>query len=439
MIQVRLGPAVRAHCRKKIMSSKNPHVLVAGAGIAGLTAALALLRRGIDVDVYEHASELREVGAGLQIGPNGSRVLIELGLKEKLERVVCEAARKEVRLWNTGQTWKLFDLGRDCIERFGAPYWMVHRGDFHKVLLDAVRDLKSDAVHLNSPVQGFSQDEGAAKLRFANAKPDAQGDAIIAADGVHSRLRHAAGIVDKTFFTGIMAWRGLIPADRLSPELRRPVGTNWIGAGGHIVTYPLRGGELYNFVGAVEGRDWPVESWTERGTHDECLADFKNWHPAIQEMVRGLDVPYKWALLGREPLMSWAFGRLCLIGDACHPTLPFLAQGANMAIEDGLIVARCIAANTPDIPDAFRRFEQLRIRRTTDIVRGATEMAKRFHNPVLADHDSAVAYISREWDPERVKTRYDWLYEYDARTIDLNPDRPPPESFPVRGSQLSQG
>lgn len=405
------------------MSEKSPHVLVAGGGIAGLTAALALLRRGIDVDVYEQASELREVGAGLQLAPNGTRLLIELGLRERLETVVCEAARKEVRLWNTGQTWKLFDLGKDCIERFGAPYWTVHRGDFHAVLRDAVLALKPNAIHLNCHVDGFTQDCNGAVLHFAGGRADTRGDAIIAADGVHSRLRAAAGVTAKTFFTGIMAWRGLVPADRVSPELRTPVGANWVGPGAHVITYPVRRGELYNFVGAVEGRDWPVESWTESGTHEECLADFKGWHPAVQEMIHGLDTPFKWAFVGREPLSQWAFGRLCLIGDACHPTLPFLAQGANMGIEDAVVIARCIAASPGDIETAFRRFEDLRIERTTKIVRGSTETAKRFHNPILSDHDKAVAYITQEWQPDRIRTRYDWLFEYDALSVDVAPRR----------------
>lgn len=410
----------------KIMSENRPRILIAGAGIAGLTTALALLQRGFDVHVYERASELRELGAGLQIGPNGSRVLIELGLQQKLEAVVCEAARKEIRLWNTGQTWKLFDLGRDCIERFGAPYWMVHRGDLHTILLDAVRAAKPGAIHAGYSVRGFSQNNDTITLHFDDGKPDVTGDAVIGADGVHSRLRQAAGIADKTFFTGIMAWRGLVPAERLPEEARRPVGSNWVGVGGHVVTYPLRGGQIYNFVGAIEGREWPVESWTESGTHEECLADFEGWHPIVRAMAGGLDTPFKWALLGREPLTSWAFGRLCLVGDACHPTLPFLAQGANMALEDAFVMARCIAAGTADIPAAFRRFEKLRVERTSRIVRGSTETAKRFHNPILADQDSAAAYVDREWDPERVRTRYDWLYEYDARTVDVGADRARP-------------
>jgi salicylate hydroxylase len=141
----------------------------------------------------------------------------------------------------------------------------------------------------------------------------------------------------------------------------------------------------------------------------------------IHEIIRALEVPFKWALLGREPLTTWAFDRVCLMGDACHPTLPFLAQGANMAIEDGMVLARCIAADPDNLAAALRRFEQLRVERTAAIVRGSTANAKRFHNPILADHDRAVEYVTREWDPDRIKTRYDWLYEYDARTVDVAP------------------
>jgi salicylate hydroxylase len=181
----------------------------------------------------------------------------------------------------------------------------------------------------------------------------------------------------------------------------------------------LRRSNIFNFVGIIE-RDWRVESWTERGNREECAADFPGWNDDIHTIIRNIAEPYKWALLGREPLTRFSLGRVTLLGDAAHPTLPMLAQGANMAIEDGMVLARCIAANTADIPAALRRFEQLRVERTAAIVRGSTETAKRFHNPVLADHDRAVDYVTREWDPDRIKTRYDWLYEYDARVVDAD-------------------
>ncbi len=393
-------------------------ILIAGGGIAGLTAAIALLRRGVDVTVLEQASQLQEIGAGLQIGPNGSRVMIELGLGEAMSAVVSEAAAKEVRHWKTGRAWKLFDLGADCTLRFGAPYWMAHRGDFHRVLLEGARALKPDVVTLAAPVEGFVQDGQGATARIAGGG-EIRGRALIGADGIHSRVRAGLGHVDRPAFTGIMAWRGLARAENLPDELRRPVGVNWVGPGGHVITYPLRGGELFNFVGIVEGRDWPVESWTEPGDREECLRDFAGWHPLVARTIEGLDQPMKWALLAREPLEVWADGRVCLMGDACHPTLPFLAQGANMAIEDGMVLARCIADTPDDIPRALLRFQAARAARTAEIVRRSRAMAATFHNPALADDETAVAYIDREWEPERVRRRYDWLYEYDAGAVEL--------------------
>ena len=393
-------------------------VLIAGGGIGGLTAALALDRLGVGVAVYEQASELRDIGAGLQIGPNGARVLLDLGLADALAPIVCEAAGKEVRHWRTGQTWKLFDLGRDCVERFGAPYWMVHRGDLHRVLLHALRERVPDALHLGAAVTGFEADANGVTVGL-NDESQETCDVLIGADGIHSAVRAAMGHADRPSFTGIMAWRGIARAGALPPEMRRPVGVNWVGPGGHVITYPLRGGAVFNFVGIVEGRDWAVESWTERGEVEECLADFAGWHPLVHEIIGNLDAPFKWALLGREPLAAWAQGRVCLMGDACHPTLPFLAQGANMAIEDGAVLARALAADAGHPAAALQRFEALRVPRTTSIVHRSREAAARFHNPALADDTAAVEYINREWAPDLVRTRYDWLYDYNALAVDV--------------------
>lgn len=390
----------------------NLKVQIAGAGIGGLAAALCLLQRGIAVEVHEQAPAFRDVGAGIQIGPNGSRVLLAMGLGPRLEHRVTVAAAKEVRLWNTGQTWPLFDLGEDCIRRFGAPYWLVHRGDLHAALAEAVQAIDPAALHLNHRCTGVTQDAAGATLHFADGTT-ARGDLAIGADGVHSVIRDTLWQSPRSRFTGLMAWRGLAPIDRLRPELRRPVGTNWVGPGGHVITYPIKDGSVLNIVALVENAAWTSETWTEAGTVDECLADFAGWHPHIHEMIRAVDVPYRWALVGRDPLDRWTQGRVSLLGDACHPTLPFLAQGAIMAIEDGYVLARVLAEGAGSPQDRLMQYEGLRLDRTTRIVNGSAANTTRFHNPVLADPVGAVEYVEREWQPDKVRLRYDWLFEYD--------------------------
>jgi salicylate hydroxylase len=392
--------------------------MIAGAGIGGLTAALALLQRGFDVTVFEQAAELKELGAGIQIAANGSRVLIELGLEAALKPIICEAASKEVRLWNTGQSWKLFDLGADSFKRFGAPYWMVHRGDLHRVLLDSVEGLKSGAVMTNAQVSGFSQSGESVTVTLSDGRT-ASGQVLIGADGVHSRLRSQMFRSPQARFTGLMAWRGLAPMDRLCEELQRPVGTNWIGPGGHVITYPIRGNRLLNFVGLVENVAWTRESWTEAGTTAECKADFAGWNPLIHQVIDVMGTPFRWALVSRDPLPVWTEGHVTLLGDACHPTLPFLAQGAIMAIEDGLIVARCLGEQPDNIHAALKTYESLRTERTAAIVRGSEANLHRFHNQALADPVTAVEYVEREWQPEKVRMRYDWLFEYDATRLPI--------------------
>ncbi|HEY0223896.1 MAG TPA: FAD-dependent monooxygenase [Pseudolabrys sp.] len=235
---------------------------------------------------------------------------------------------------------------------------------------------------------------------------------MIGADGVHSAVRQTLFGEGDPRFTGFVAWRGLVAANRLPPHLLRPVGTNWVGPGGHIVHYFLRRGEIFNFVAAVERCDWLVESWTERGTAEECAADFAGWHEDIQTIISLLEKPYKWALLGREPMERWSEGRITLLGDACHPMLPFMAQGAAQAIEDGATLA-AVLARSADVPEALRRYEALRLPRTARIQTTAAGNKTRNHlpdGPEQRARDARMAAGAADWSIGASK----WVYDHDA-------------------------
>jgi salicylate hydroxylase len=394
------------------------NICIVGAGLGGLSAALALLQKGFRVTVLEQAAALGEIGAGVQLGPNAVGVLYRMGLQAPLEQVTCETLGKRVRLWNTGQTWPLFDLGTVAREMYGYPYLTVHRADLHRVLVDAVRALQPDALVLNAKLHSLHTCSDGVSLQLADGRVW-EADAVIGADGVHSRVRAALFGEDAPRYSGVMAWRGVIDASKLPTHMREPYGTNWVGPGAHVVQYPLRQGALMNFVGAIEGNRWEIESWSERGTREECLGDFVGWHEEVQAMIHAIEVPYKWVLKVRDPMDTWSQGSVTLLGDACHPTLPFLAQGAAMAMEDGYMLARAMALCPTDAAQGFARYEAVRKERTARVVEGSAANTKRFHNPALAHAQGAAEYVEREWNEARVKERYEWLFKYDIDAVAL--------------------
>jgi len=392
-------------------------ICIVGGGLGGLTAALALMLKGLKVTVYEQAHELKEVGAGVQLGPNAVGVLYHLGLEEQLRGISTNTQGKRVRLWNTGQSWPLFDLGALSVSMYGFPYLTVHRADLQRILVDKIIELDSSCIVLNAKVSGVSQNARGVNITF-EGRENVACDVLVGADGVRSLVRRSLFGLDEAKQSGIMAWRGVIDCKKLPAHMHENIATNWVGPGAHVVQYPLRRGELMNFVGAIEGNRWDIESWSEKGDTQECLEDFKGWHEDIHTLIKAIDTPYKWVLKVRDPMRQWSVGAVTLLGDACHPMLPFLAQGAGMALEDAYILARCLSSSD-SVPQALERYENARVERTSRVVEGSNANAKRFHNPALADALGAADYVRREWNEERVKERYEWLFRYNAETVEI--------------------
>lgn len=391
-------------------------IAIMGGGLGGLSAALALHDEGFDVEVYEQAAELGEVGAGVQLTPNGSRALLSLGLEAELLKVGTETTGKTIYLWDTAETREFMRLGEE--NQYGAPYLTFHRADLLDLLKGALDERKPGAVHLNKCFKSQEQADGKVKVEFEDGT-QISADLVIGADGIHSAVRRSLFGQDQAEFTGCMAWRGLVSAEAIEKDIDLKGGSMWLGPKAHIVTYPVRKGKLLNFIAMVDRDDWTVEGWNQKGTTEEALQDFGGWHKNVHLMVENIDTPFKWALIVRKPLTNWSVGRVTLLGDACHSTLPFLSQGANMSFEDGVVLARALSAFPDDPQKALRTYEDARKERTKDIVELSAKQLKRVHNPNLKERDQGLEHIDREYESGRVDTRYRWIYGYDAVTTEL--------------------
>lgn len=355
-------------------------VLIAGGGIGGLSAALCLARCGHEVDVFEQAREFAEVGAGIQLSPNCTRVLHHLGLDAALQIRAFRPEATEFRHHRSGRVIATHPLGEEVITRYGFPYYHIHRGDLLNLLVEAAQREQRVALHRAARVSGFAEAGDGVEVEAAGSVW--HGDVLIGADGIHSLVRAALWGESPARFTGHVAWRALVPARRLPEDRLRPVGTVWWGPGRHLVHYFVRGGELVNCVCVVEKSGWEVESWTEPGEHAELAADFAGWHDDVLMLIDNADRHslFKWALHDRLPMPAWGRGRVTLLGDACHPTLPFMAQGAAMAIEDAAVLAHCLAGvNRAAVEPALARYEGLRRERTAYVQGGSRRNARVFH------------------------------------------------------------
>ncbi len=388
-------------------------VVIAGGGIGGLSAALCLAQRGCRVDVFEQAADFAEAGAGIQVSPNASRVLHALGLAAELQARAFLPSATQFRHWRSGSVISETPLGDFALQRYGAPYYHLHRGDLLNVLLTAARTSELIALHTSSPVDRFEGSAGCVSIRAGERLIEA--DLLIGADGIHSSVRRQLWGSERPNFTGNVAWRMLVDVTRLPADLVRPMSTAWWGPGKHFVHYYVRSGELVNCVCVVEKSGWEIESWTQAGDHDELKADFAGWHDDIGQLIAAADAEslFKWALFDRAPMPEWGKDRVTLLGDACHPTLPFMAQGAAMAIEDAAVLAACLDQGA-DVTISLRRYEDLRRERTAMIQKGSRRNAGVFHMSGI-----------KAWARNRAVKRagqgtMDRLYRYNALDVANN-------------------
>lgn len=354
-------------------------ILVAGGGIGGLTAALCVARQGIRVRLFEQAPAFEETGAGLQLGPNASRVMHDLALEAPLRSSALSPEAIEIRHWRNGRALARYPLGDYVRKTYGFPYYLVLRSDLVTCLADAAIDDPLIELHAGASVERIHQSRSSVAVSVNRRRH--VGSMLVGADGISSTVRTAIFGSETPTYSGYIAWRALVPAAGLPEAMAHPVIKIWWGPGKHFVHYPVRSSTLVNCVGVVARRNEPQPgSWIEPGDCDEFRNDFAGWHRDIQALIDGTgrDGCNKWALLDRPPMPRWSDHRITLLGDACHAALPFMAQGAAMAIEDAAVLARCVADGGDD-PLTLERYEALRRDRTAQVQRRSRLNARIFH------------------------------------------------------------
>jgi len=390
------------------MAGKSLTVAVIGGGIGGAAAALALLQRGFDVHVYEQTRAIREVGAGIVLTPNVTRLLQQLGLGPDLEKRGIALAAWRQRRWDDGRTLLCTPL--DTSGRV-PTFYTVHRADLLSMLTGRLRP---ERVHIDHRLAGLTDRGERVDMEFANGAT-ASADIVVGADGIHSTVRGILFGAEQPSYTGCVAYRGLVPVERIADLDLPPESQLWMGPGKHFVHYPVSAGRLVNFACLIDHEAWTKESWNERGEVKDAVAAYEGWHPQVRALIGAVDETFIWGLFDRAPLTRWSVNRVTLLGDACHPMLPFMAQGAAQAIEDGAALAAVLSA-ADDVPAALRRYESLRLPRTARIQNVARGNKARNHlpdGPEQRARDAAMAAGEANWSIGASA----WVYDHDASDV----------------------
>ena len=386
------------------MTPKN--IIIVGAGIGGLSAALALLRKGHSVKVYEQSLELGEIGAGIMLTPNAVKCLNFLGLEKPLSELAVEPEHSVYRRFDTAQEMMRAPLKDKMSKTYGARYFHIHRADLHHMLLDAVLGRDPHAVSVEHALMGCEQDSGSVTAIFENGQT-VTGDVLIGCDGIRSALRQSLFGAEEPRFTGQAAYRGMVPAEGLPATVTEPVSVSWLGEHKHIIQYGVRGRKYINYVAIVKTDEWTEEGWNRPADVDEVVETFTGWHEDVLALLRATPSNncYRWGLFDREPIDQWTNGRVTLLGDAAHPTLPFMAQGSAMALEDAVILGHALS-NHDSSQQGLLAYEDARRERTTWIVqqsRKATDLYQR---------------LTGDKSQQRA-SNLDTVYGYDASTVSV--------------------
>jgi salicylate hydroxylase len=397
----------------------TPRIAIIGGGIGGLTAALAMQRRNLDVVVYEQAAQIGEIGAGITLSPNAIKAYRALGIEDRIAEIGFESDAQLVREWDSGKIISQVPRKGIYEKTFGAPYLSLHRADLVELLR---RQLPDRMFRLGARCVAVETGATSARARFADGS-EIEADIIVGADGIHSAVRRSLFGSQAPRFTGCVCWRGLVPLDKFPPGLISTDLTMYMGPRQHVIHYMVRGGNVVNFVAHVETDAWTGESWTQECDRSEVMDTFAGWHPPLLQLLGASERYYKWALYDRDPVERWSKGRATLLGDAAHAMLPYIGQGACMAIEDGYTLAATIAQMPGRLDDALQRYERLRQPRARRAVLGARARGEEMHltsrwaqlkrNIKMALH--------HRLGGDKTGIQLGWFYDYDVATAAQQP------------------